>query len=638
MGGSNRLARPALAAAVPAMARSGRSPAFSLLGACCVVVFACTPAADTDPGLRIHTARLWLGDAADPPSDGAAGWRHQALPLRWTPGQLGETRAAWVRAPFALDAPPDEPWAVYLPELRMNAAVYLNGARLGDGGRLGERPTRNWNRPLYFAIPSGVLRSGANELEVRLVTSRLSELRLGALRVGPASALRRAYEGQLLRRITLRQVSVALVFAAGLLLGIVALQRPDLRGARWLAACLWLISFGQSDSFVRDPPMSAEAWQWANATAYYFAFATLSISVHRALGVVAPWTEVGMLLAAAAVSAYAWLSPVLLASSATGIYVPALLGLSYVVVRTLLVARRRPIRRGGVLLGTGILLLAMALHDLQAPLTGLALPGAPLATYVPVVIAVAALWLLLGYVLDALAESETLARELDGRVARKHAELAANFERMRALEHERAVAGERERMLREMHDGLGGQLVSTLAMVEQGGMDEGLVMDALRAALDDMRLMLDSLHGDLDLVSALGGLRARLEQRLAGRGLAFDWRIAELSTTPVLGPHRVMSLVRVVQEAITNVIKHAGARTIRVATGEAPDPDGRRGVYVEVADDGCGLPERPGPPGRGLRNMQRRASEDLGGSIAITGPEPGAGTTVRLWIPLEPKA
>lgn len=620
------------------MAGSGRARCQRLLGAACAAVLACAPAPDTDSGLRLDAARVLLGGPAAAPPDDAEGWSAEALPLRWTPARLGDERAAWVRLRFPVDEPPGEPWAVYLPRLRMNAAVVLNGARLGDGGRMGERPTRNWNRPLYFAIPSGALHTGENQLDIHLVTSRLSELRLGEVRVGPAAALRQTYERQVLRQITMRQVSVALVLATGLLLGLVALQRPDLRGARWLAASLWLLSFGQCDSFVREPPVSAELWQWANAAGYYFAFALLPIGVHRALDVVAPRLEAGMLLTAALLAGVAWLWPVVLVSSASGIYLPALAALAYIVVCTLSVVRRRQIRRGAILLGTALLLLGMALHDLQAAVTGLALPGAPMATYVPVVVAVAALWLLLGYVLDALAESETLARELDGRVARKHAELQANYERMGALERERATAAERERMLREMHDGLGGQLVSTLAMVEQGGAGEAAVIDALRAALEDMRLMLDSLHGDADLLSVLGGLRARLEPRMAGRGLAFDWRIGELRVTPALAPNHVMSLMRIVQEAITNVIKHADARTIRVTNGEALGADGRLGVYVEVADDGRGLPACPGTPGRGLVNMRRRASEDLGGSFAIATAGPAGGTVVRLWIPLEPRS
>jgi signal transduction histidine kinase len=619
------------------MAGSGRARCRRLLVAACAAILACAPPRDTDPGLRLDSARVLLGDHAAPAPDDAAGWSTESLPLRWTPARLGDDRAAWLRLRFPLDRAPAEPWAVHLPHLRMNAAVFLNGARLGDGGHMGERPTRNWNRPLYFAIPSDALRTGENQLDVHLVTSRLSELRLAEVRVGPAAALRHGYERQLLRPVTLRQVSVALVLATGLLLGLVALQRPDLRGARWLAASLWLLSLGQCDSFVRNPPVSAELWQWANATAYYFAFALLPIGVHRALDVVAPRLEASMLLAAALLAGLAWAWPVVLMSSASGIYLPALLALSYVVACTLAVARRRQIRRGAILLGTALLLLGMALHDLQGTVTGLALPGAPMATYVPVVVAVAALWLLLGYVLDALAESETLARELDGRVARKHAELQANYERMGALERERAAVAERERMLREMHDGLGGQLVSTLAMVEQGGAGEAAVIDALRAALEDMRLMLDSLHGDADLLSVLGGLRARLEPRMASRGLAFDWRIGELRVTPALAPNHVMSLMRIVQEAITNVIKHADARTIRVTNGEAPGPDGSLGVYVEVADDGRGLPACPGPPGRGLANMRRRASDDLGGSLAIARAGSAGGTVVRLWIPLEPR-
>jgi two-component system sensor histidine kinase UhpB len=84
-------------------------------------------------------------------------------------------------------------------------------------------------------------------------------------------------------------------------------------------------------------------------------------------------------------------------------------------------------------------------------------------------------------------------------------------------------------------------------------------------------------------------------------------------------------VLRVVQEAITNVLKHARATTITVRTGVAAG----RGPYVSVADDGSGFAPEHGE-GRGLVNMRRRATE-LGGDLEIaTGP---GGTCVTLWLP-----
>lgn len=79
-------------------------------------------------------------------------------------------------------------------------------------------------------------------------------------------------------------------------------------------------------------------------------------------------------------------------------------------------------------------------------------------------------------------------------------------------EKDQLLTKERERITREMHDGLGSQLVSTLSMVERGLGSQAHVAESLRRALDDMRIMIDSLDPNTtDFATSLGKLRARLE-------------------------------------------------------------------------------------------------------------------------------
>jgi signal transduction histidine kinase len=156
------------------------------------------------------------------------------------------------------------------------------------------------------------------------------------------------------------------------------------------------------------------------------------------------------------------------------------------------------------------------------------------------------------------------------------------------------------------------------------------VGEALRDALDDLRLVIDSLDpGEQDLLTVLGMVRARLEPRLAQHGLRFQWRVVEVPPLPGFGPDMALQVMRIVQEAITNVVKHARASRITIRTGEAPGPGGRAGVFVEIVDDGNGMAAHP-VPGRGLVGMRRRAAR-LGGVVAIDAMD--RGTRVRLWLP-----
>jgi signal transduction histidine kinase len=239
-------------------------------------------------------------------------------------------------------------------------------------------------------------------------------------------------------------------------------------------------------------------------------------------------------------------------------------------------------------------------------------------------------WTMVSDVALALDDAQRLNRELEQRVRDKHDELERNYALLRRLERDRAVSEERDRIMRDMHDGMGAQLVSTLALVESGRGTAKDVSDALRGALDDLRLVIDSLEPvEDDLAATLGMIRQRLEPRLERHGIRFDWQVADLPPLPGFGPERALQMLRIVQEAITNVVKHASAHTIAIRTG-VEACDGVRGLYVEVRDDGEGFDAaHVEGDGRGLANMRRRAAA-LGGRLTLaSGP---GGTTVRLWL------
>jgi signal transduction histidine kinase len=144
--------------------------------------------------------------------------------------------------------------------------------------------------------------------------------------------------------------------------------------------------------------------------------------------------------------------------------------------------------------------------------------------------------------------------------------------------------------------------------------------------------MVDALEPiEGDLVVALATLRARLQPHLVAAGVAVSWQMHDLPPIPGLGPRAVLQLLRIVQEAVTNVLKHADARTITIRADVDRDDAGRRSISVVVADDGRGFTGLP-RAGRGLHHMRRRAAE-VGASLALDGSPHGTRLTLR--IPLE---
>jgi signal transduction histidine kinase len=254
---------------------------------------------------------------------------------------------------------------------------------------------------------------------------------------------------------------------------------------------------------------------------------------------------------------------------------------------------------------------------------------------------------LLKRVTGALTEAELLNRELEDRVAEKAREIGASHTRVLQLERQQAAQEERERITRDMHDGIGGHLIQALSIAEANP-DHGPMELVLRNALTDLRMMIDSAEQvDGDISAVLAMMRGRCERRIHQAGLRFDWQVADLPLLPNLEPHHVLQIMRILDESLTNVILHANATVVTVrATRQVDpgDPTGVTGVLVQVEDNGTGLSagratrtdgRSNGSPGRGLNNMKQRA-HSIGARLSV---DSGAGgTCVQLLIALPANA
>jgi signal transduction histidine kinase len=182
--------------------------------------------------------------------------------------------------------------------------------------------------------------------------------------------------------------------------------------------------------------------------------------------------------------------------------------------------------------------------------------------------------------------------------------------------------------MRDLHDGLGLHLLSALQQARSASADPQLLTSTLQDCLDDLRVAVDSLAGDeRDPAAVLGNLRYRMAPRLAAAGIRLDWEVeGEVPELPWLDAPAVLQLLRIVQEALSNAVRHSGARVVTISLRA-------RAATLEVCvqDDGrhAGITERAG--GRGLPSMKARAAS-LGASFELSGGP--AGTRLVLGLPL----
>lgn len=231
-------------------------------------------------------------------------------------------------------------------------------------------------------------------------------------------------------------------------------------------------------------------------------------------------------------------------------------------------------------------------------------------------------------------------------MVRVNREMRAAREENARLAVAEAVAKERLRFARELHDSVTQELFSmtlhartTLKNLDRTGTPADdptrqqvkILSDLAQAALAEMRMLIFELRpgalAEEGLVNAVRKLAAAVSAR-EEIAIDVDAPIDRL----ILGTQAEEHLYRLVQEALNNVVKHAGARRaiVRITLAEGAK------LVVEIRDDGKGFDPALAHPGHmGLETMTARTRE-MGGDHAII-TAPGTGTTVRVTVPLDPR-
>lgn len=244
-----------------------------------------------------------------------------------------------------------------------------------------------------------------------------------------------------------------------------------------------------------------------------------------------------------------------------------------------------------------------------------------------------------GFRADEVALLRDLARQAGAAIhaLRLRADLARSRERLVVAREE-----ERRRLRRDLHDGLGPSLAAIGMRAEAAAavLDDDLeagrrqleaLGEEIRTALADVRRLVDGLRppalDELGLMGAIDQQAARLD---GGADRERGTTAIRVECAPALLPSLPAAVevaaYRIAVEAMTNAVRHAGARLCRVRLEAAAQ------LTIEVTDDGGGLPA-PERPGTGLESMRERAAE-LGGEVTIE-RRPEGGTRVIARLPLQ---
>ncbi|MFI4978956.1 MAG: sensor histidine kinase [Nevskiales bacterium] len=577
----------------------------------------------------------WDGEEIPPQS---AAVSTVALPHRMDHGVAAAhspDRYAWYRITVQ-NGPEQAPIdAVLVWSQSANATAYLNGHPLPGLLSTNDRIRQDWLPVLFGTLPQW-LDPGPNNLLVRVRMTTAGRSMLGQVYFGDEAALSADYDLRGWLILNARYLLLMLLVFLSIPAFSLWLRSRQEREFLWLVLALLTLALYAAQSLVPDTVVPSVYLDWGSSTGFAVFMWFLRGFVYRLLG----WPHAprerlmaGLLLSGLVVTAaLAHLSPRFYYAFGAPLWDTLTFAVAAHTTLQMVNAYRRTLdseQFSGML--AGLIMLATRAHDVLVNNAWLpSAPGYDFFFAMPVVLFIYVHIILLR-LQKARSEAESLSREMSDRVLAKQHEIERTFEELRAVEAARTLSEERGRIMRDMHDGVGGALVSALAGLEQEGAGASGTASNLRAALSDLRLMITSMRpGEVSLRPALAELRQRIEAQSADVGLQLQWSMQELDPNLAFDRVETLQMMRVVQEAFTNVIKHARARCF--SFDAAPqEANGKAGLLLRMRDDGSGFDTSLPPSGNGLGNMEERRAQ-LGGSLTITSSS--AGTIVSLWVPL----
>lgn len=566
-----------------------------------------------------------------------ARWQPTPLPLvlprAVAPGGSKAIDTLWVRltVPPQLRAGDPERLRLYLPRWQTvgQITIYADGERVF---RSGAGPVWNgFNHPVWIPLARADSGRGAPAtVLIRVDHLRTVGAALSTAWVGDVDALSARHRWRQLLQVELTYVGSAAFLTLGLLASLAWVSRREpLYGLFAFYAVCWFVRALHFHMGTGPLPLPEDWFGWLTVHSLSGLTVASMLFGIRLVGVRLPWLE-WPCIGGAAFAAAASLPPLAdapaLALVAPLAYLVMLVLFVLAGLATVVVAWRARARQGLVVLAMTVATMPLNVHDWLLQNYRVDIEHLYLQPFGMLILAGVFLGIVLQRHLAAVRHSERAQEELERQLRARENELRESHERLRAIERQQVLDRERQRLMQDMHDGLGSSLMGALKVAERDR--DGVLAEVLRQCIDDLKLTIDSLEPvQSDLLLLLATLRFRLGTRLEQAGVQLHWEVDPLPPLPWLDPGSALHVLRILQEVLTNVVKHSQARQLRLTTALRGDE-----VVVTAADDGIGFDATAATgTGRGLANIRRRA-QAIGARASWVAAGPG--TRFELVLPL----
>lgn len=556
-----------------------------------------------------------------------------ALPYQWD--KLHGAVDGQARFQMRIDvADPSSPLSLYIPRLGNTFAIWINGNGLESFGAI---PANLYDdaamAPRYFVIPPHML-SPVSVIEIEIGAIGTRQAGLSPVTVGTAREVSPLYHAKYHWQVT----GAHIVVAASSVLGALAiLLWFRLRNPAYLAyglgELLWTTQTLRI--LVEHAPLPWPWWGVIPLAAFNAAppllcvFALLFMGVTKSRVITVAYALIVLAVPAALLSMLGgmlWLAPVFQA-----VITLTSVAMAWVVLTAAMQSATQERRVLAIAVGV---IVACAVRDvLTIRLSASSYDIVPWVRFAWVGFGLSMAWIVTERLRKDHATAKAADQLLDEKFKVRNAELGAAFEEERAEVKRRGAKEERQRLMQDLHDGLGSQLVGALRMSQQPSASRDEITRQLRGAVDQLKITVDAMHEtDGDITSVMAATRYRLAPRLQAAGIDLQWDVAQLPILPSWSVRQSYQLQMILFEAFTNMVVHSEARSASLRA-RVVEGDGDSVIEITISDNGRGfdLADPQSATGRGLSNMQSRA-QTLGVNLKMSSV-PG-NTCICLRIPV----
>lgn len=520
----------------------------------------------------------------------------------------------------------------------MAGEVYLNDDLLWQDRHLQEPLSRSWNLPRLLSIPDAAIREGKNTLWIQVIGIMTHNPGLGNVVIDTQQAATSHYTYQFFHKRTLILINLVITISLSLPAFFIWLIRPKASPFGWyaLSGFSWLV--------VGYDSLSTQTWPFEQS----LLSARLSVSALvlfscafclfclRFIEKTFPRLElIGWLLSLSSMLALLFFNGRWLETS----FVVAFIWMFFIVSVTFSyfqwVAWRSTYRHVKLMAAVLLTYLLLSAHDFAIAFKFFD-SGIGLTPYAMPVTIMAIAIIMAGHIVSGMRRIEYFNKTLKVRIKEASEELTESLATQHQLEISNTKLQERVQLTHDLHDGFGSSLVRSIALIEQSepSPQNQRFLSVLRQLRDDLRQIIDSNMSSQNHMSdtpqqCISRVRRRFHQLFDEMDIALTWSFPEAWKVPP-DSARCLCLVRLLEESLTNIIKHSQATAVTVALDQLLD--GKMTLAVE--DNGIGFDTETAVnaelgQGIGITSMHSRVHR-MGGQLKLTSI-PGKTTIYAEW-------